>query len=84
MSDLLPSSAGGSRGPLLPDASVGPSPQAEPPIDPLAKPVTEQELGTVFDYTAGDLVFSYQPGLPSDVGLVYDYREPTRDVGPRR
>jgi hypothetical protein len=77
MSDLLPSSAGGSRGSALPNASVGPAPQAAAPIDPEAKPVLEQELGTVFDYTAGDLVFSYQPGLPENVGLVYDYREPT-------
>ena len=77
MSDLLPAATGGSRSPALPNASVGPAPLAAPPIDPNAKPQMEQELGTVFDYTAGDLVFSYQPGLPENVGLVYDYREPT-------
>jgi hypothetical protein len=37
----------------------------------------EQERGTAFDYVAGDLVFAFQPNLPENVGLVYDYREPT-------
>ena|SRR5215469_2815912 len=80
MSDYVPpaaSSTGGSAAPLMPNASVGNPAYSAPPIDPDARPVYEQELGTVFDYTAGDLVFSYQPGLPENVGLVYDYREPT-------
>jgi hypothetical protein len=34
------------------------------------------EKGTTFDYLAGDLLFAFQPGLPENVGLVYDYREP--------
>jgi hypothetical protein len=37
----------------------------------------EKEEGTAFDYIAGDLVFAFQPGLPENVGLVYDYREPS-------
>ena len=79
-SDYVPpkaASGGGARSPLLPNASAGNAATSAPPIDPTAKPMLEQELGTQFDYTAGDLVFSYQPGLPADVGLVYDYREPT-------
>jgi hypothetical protein len=71
------STTGGTRSPLLPDASVGNPAYSAPPIDPSVRPVLEQELGTQFDYTAGDLVFSYQPGLPENAGLVYDYREPT-------
>jgi hypothetical protein len=46
-------------------------------IDPDEKPKQEQEKGSILDYTAGDLVFSYPQGLPYDAGLVYDYREPT-------
>lgn len=45
-------------------------------INPDERPKTEQEKGSILDYTAGDLVFSYPPGLPYDAGLVYDYREP--------
>jgi hypothetical protein len=80
MSDYVPPTpayGGGARAPLLPNASVGNPASSAPPIDPAARPVLEQELGTQFDYTAGDLVFTYQPGLPANVGLVYDYREPT-------
>jgi len=40
-------------------------------------PELEREEGSIFNYLAGDLVFPYQPGMPKDVGLVYDWREPT-------
>jgi len=79
VSDLLPSTAGGSKTPAVSnDATFQPGdPQTTTVIDPTKKPTMEQELGSVFDYTAGDLVFSYDPSLPEGTGLVYDYREPT-------
>jgi hypothetical protein len=37
----------------------------------------EREVGSIFDFKAGDLIFSEVPGAPTKDGLVYDYREPS-------
>ena len=41
------------------------------------RPKVGFEQGTIFDYIAGDLIFSAIPGEPTNEGLVYEYRTPT-------
>jgi hypothetical protein len=46
-------------------------------VNGVEQPKMENEQGSIFDYTAGELIFSTLPGVPNNVGEVYDWREPT-------
>jgi Protein of unknown function (DUF935) len=43
-------------------------------IEPV--PELDQELGTILDYIAGDLIFAELPGVPSNVGEIIDLKQP--------
>jgi hypothetical protein len=47
----------------------------EPVVDPTV-PALDQEVGTVFDYAAGELLFGDMANLPPDSGEVVDVKEP--------
>src|SRR6266542_2131309 len=48
----------------------------EPRRAEMVVPTMEQEVGTVFDYAAGDLLFGDMHGLDPDFGEVVDLKEP--------
>jgi hypothetical protein len=72
------SQSGSSRGQPATKTATALWPQPPPPVPQTTGPPDEfLERGTIFDYTVGDFVFPFIPGLTTADGLVYDWREPT-------